>query len=447
MNLLVLIGCVMIAFAVLGFVTLIALLAMRYSHWSAEVGLPPNRYLLRFAQWFRRWGRGLETRFTPPSERLLMLAHGHVVSQYMMTTVRLGIADAFERDARPAAAVAEELNLHPGTVAHMLRVLAGHGCFEIVAGTEHMVRHNSVSALLRTDHPRSLRPMLLMLAESYDALGETPQMAGSGVPAFVERSGGQAFAESRFTSAANPDGRSMSGEAMLRSAEAALFRLSEGGLLADYEWRSHGRIFDLSLSRGRFLSAILKANKELVGVVWDTPDASAATQTWWSRFAEVVVERVKFSTSESLADLPVLRSGDALLLGFVLSTLDDESALELLTVLRRQIGVLDVPILVADMVLEDRESARVKLVMDAQARGLGRIRHRTQSGWQALLLKGGFAVAEVTTCRGYASVIQASPLEGVVLPASDSEQKAAKEASGPEAGANESKPLLTPNAA
>ena len=447
MNLFVLISLFIIVLAGVGLTALVALLAVRYTQWSAEIGLPPNPRLLAIADRLRRWGRRLETRFTAPSERLLMLAHGHLVSQYIMTVVQLGIADAFEHEARPAAAVAEELKLHPATVAHMLRVLAAHGCFEIVDGTEHMVRHNSVSALLRGDHPRSLRPMLIMLAESYGAWNRMPQTAGSGVPTFVETTGGATFSDSVFVPLGAPEGRQFSGESMLKASETALFRLSEGGLLADYEWSNHGRILDMSGGRGRFLAAILKANRHLVGVVWDAPDSSATTQAWWSRFAEVVAERVKFAAGETLQGLPALRSGDAVLLGFVLSALDDDAAVDLLMALRGHIGALDVPLLVADMVLADRESERVRLVMDAQARGLGPIRHRTQSGWQALLLQGGFSVATVTSCRGYASVIEATPLQGVAFAGIDKDKESADKPLEAEEASAESKPLLTPNAA
>jgi hypothetical protein len=421
MNVFGLILLLIVTLALLGFVTLLVLIALRYRHWSAELGLPAPRAILGAAEHIGRWARWLEGRFTAPSARLLSLAHGHLVSQYMMVVVRSGIADAFGSEARPAAAVASQLKLHPGTVAHMLRVLAGHGCFEIVAGTEHMVRHNSVSALLRADHPQSLRPMMLLLAETYVTSGSAPQMAASGVPSFVASTGGGTFAEATFARHGEPEGRLCSGASMLQAAEASLFRLSEGGLLVDYPWRNHRRIVDFSRSHGRFLSSVLKANRGVSGLVWEDAAVSAATQVWWTRVAEAVGDRVTFMGSAGVDDLPALRSGDGLLLGFVLSALDDLAAVEMLIALRRQIGALEVSLLIADTVLDERECARPKLVMDAQMRGLGALRYRPRSAWQALLLKGGFSIAHVTRCRGYASVIQGTPVDGVALgPASAS---------------------------
>ena len=72
----------------------LTLLVSRYRKRLAEVGLPPNRYALRLAKRLQRWGRKLENRLTPPSERLLIMSHGHLVSQYLLSVVRLGVADA-----------------------------------------------------------------------------------------------------------------------------------------------------------------------------------------------------------------------------------------------------------------------------------------------------------------------------------------------------------------
>ncbi len=50
-----------------------------------------------------------------------------------------------------------------------------------------------------------------------------------------------------------------------------------------------------------------------------------------------------------------------MLLGFVLSTLEDEAAVEALAALRESVATVGAPILIADVVLDDRESDRAKL--------------------------------------------------------------------------------------
>ena len=430
-----------------GALAVLVFLGLRYSQRTGEVGVPPFRRVIRLAQRVRALLKGAEVSLTPPSQRLLNLAHGHLVSQYMITLVRQGVAETFEREARPAAAVAEELELDPTTLAHMLRVLAAHGCFEIVEGTENMVRHNAVSALLRADHPQSIRPIVMVLAETYASTALMPQMSASGEPTFVQASGGVSFAEAVFEALEPNKQEGQSGEVMLRAAESTLFRLSEGGLLADYPWTDHKRIVDVSASHGRFLSALLSVHKTMVGVVWDAPESAEVTQAWWSRFREVAEERVRFSVGEDLEKLPQLRAGDALLAAFVLNTLDDEGALAFLQGLRRQIGALEVPLLIADVVLRERELEPTLLVMDAQARVMGRRHPRTRAGWNALLLAGGFSIAEVTPCRGYASLIEARPAQAVEFDRVGSSRSPKDVEPDAAQTKEESKPLLTPNAA
>ena len=407
-----------VAFAIFFFVTLgmflglllaLLMITQRYGQFWGEAGVPMHPGLMGLARRVSRVGRWFGDRYTPASERLLNLAHGHIVSQYIVAAVQTGIVDAFDREPRPAAAVAEQLHLHEETVARLLRVLAAHGCFEVMGMADHMYRHNSVSILLRADHPQSLRPTMLVLAESFASWAGTTRMLATGTPVCVERSGGQPFWEMSFPPLVD-DGPLRTGDGLLRDAVTARSRLSDGALLVDYRWSDHERILDLGGGPARLLSAILKANPTLVGVVWDQQATIAATQAWWARFAETVAERVRFVGGSGFDALPPLRTGDALLLGFVLSTLDDETAIEGLVALREHVGNESVTLLVADMVLEDRELTRLKLSLDAQVRGLGPIQQRTRAAWRALLMAGGFRVEEFVDIRGCAGLIKASAL-------------------------------------
>ena len=437
----------LLALALLGAIAMLILLSLRYRQPTGELGVPPARPLLRWAERVRGWlGRG-EARLTAPSERLLNMAHAHLVSQYLITVVRLNIAEAFDTDARPAAAVAEELELHPASVAHMLRVLAAHGCFEIIDGTENMVRHNALSRLLRADHPMSIRPIMLVLGETYASSALMPHMASTGEPTFVRASSGLTFAESTFVAGDADKKVSVAGDAMIRAAETSLLRLSEGGLLADHDWSSYKRVIDLSAMHGRFLAAILRANPGVAGLVWDTPGQHEVTQSWWSEASRVAPERVSFGVGEAMSELPQVRSGDAVLLAFVLNALDDTMALELLRSLRHQIGLLGVPLLIADIVIEERSAQPTQLLLDAQARGMGPIRHRTKAGWNALLVAAGFSLVEVSLCRGYASLIQARPAQGVDLSDGGQVRSQDTKANVPKEEASTKKPLLRPNAA
>jgi hypothetical protein len=392
-------------------------LSQRYAKLEGEFGVPPVRGLLRIGGWLRRLSRRVEARLTPPSERLMSLAHGHIVSQYMVHVVRSGIADRFDKDPRPAAAVAEQLGLHEESVCHILRVLAAHGCFEAVGGADNMYRHNSVSVMLRADHPQSMRPVMLLLAETYAPWDHLPDMLSTGQPVFCAWSG-RPFWEAGVPSL-GVRGGVRTGKGMLRDSETARYRLGEAALLADHRWEQYKRIVDLGEGPGRLLAAILEAHKSVTGVVWKRGPMIRSAKAWWERLDEGIQARVQFSAGERYQDLRGLRSGDALLLGCALSTQDDETATEALLGLRRRIGTRDVTLLVADMVLEARESDRVKLTMDAQVRGLGPIKHRTRAAWAALLLAGGFHLERVVECRGQAWLIEGSSVKGFVCDEED----------------------------
>ncbi|MDP6944174.1 MAG: methyltransferase, partial [Myxococcota bacterium] len=393
---------------VLGLVLAALAVSQRHGHLMGGSRLLPSRFMSWLAARFEAWSRVTSRKMTPASTRLLTLSHGHIVSQCIFSVVKLGIADAMERDPRPAAAIAEELELHEDTVARLLRLLAAHGCFEAVGLSEHMYRHNSVSVLLRRDHPRSLCSTMLMLAESYPAWARTAETVETGERVYPKFTGGISFRNATFP-AVGEGGKPRKGHHLLRAAEVDRYRLSEGALLADYRWSQHHRLLDMGGGPGRLLSAVLRSNAMMGGVLWVRPDGIESTKAWWQRFVEDLGDRLKFVVGETVAALPAVGAGDALLLSFVLGTLEDTAAVAHLSSLRHEVGAARVTLIVADMVLDERESNHAKLLLDAQARGLGPIRHRTRTDWTALLQLGGFQVDKIVRCRGRASLILASP--------------------------------------
>lgn len=394
-------------------------LGHRYGQTLGETGVPPRRVVLWFGKVLQRVGRRIEGMVSPPSRRVMRLAHGYIVSQYLVAVVQSGVADAFDQEPRPAAAVAEQLELDEAMVSHMLRVLASHGCFEAVGRSSHMYRHNSVSSLLRTGHPQSVRPAILLIAETYAAWEYTVEMLVTGDSPYTH-AGGRPFLDTALPPIEGSR-RTRTGRGLLREADSVRSHVNEGALLADHDWSRYRRVLDLGDGPGRLLAALLKTHPGMVGVAWSQTDAKAFTEAWWERHDEALLRRVTFSSGRDYDDLRGLVSGDALLLEYVLSAKDDNTAIDALRSLRRQIGARDVSLLVADTVLEDREVDPQKLLMDAQARGMGPIQQRTRSAWATLLQLGGFKIDAIIECRGTTWLIEASGTDLV-----DSEETSAE---------------------
>ncbi len=78
-----------------------------------------------------------------------------MTGQILSAGVRLGIFEVLADDGRPASAVADELDLHPGYAYRLLRALASLGFLNEEA--EQKFSLSPKGKLCQDDHPRSIR--------------------------------------------------------------------------------------------------------------------------------------------------------------------------------------------------------------------------------------------------------------------------------------------------
>ncbi len=94
-----------------------------------------------------------------PFATLTQIAGGYCLPRSLHVVADLGIADALDEQPRTDAELAAAVGAHPEALRRVLRLLAGHGVFEVQGAT---VRHSPASRLLRTDHPQSMRAFARM---------------------------------------------------------------------------------------------------------------------------------------------------------------------------------------------------------------------------------------------------------------------------------------------
>jgi DNA-binding IclR family transcriptional regulator len=96
----------------------------------------------------------------PPAGRLWDLVTVHAVARCLHTVAEFGVADAIGDSPLPVSVIASRSGLHPDALHRMLRLLAAHGVF---AQATDGYAHTEASALLRTDHPQSMRAFARMM--------------------------------------------------------------------------------------------------------------------------------------------------------------------------------------------------------------------------------------------------------------------------------------------
>src|SRR5690606_39594146 len=95
-----------------------------------------------------------------PAETVRDLANAHTAARCLHVVAELGVADALDTEPRTAAELAAACGAEPRALHRLLRLLAAHGIF---AQDGERYSHTAASALLRSDHPHSMRAFARMI--------------------------------------------------------------------------------------------------------------------------------------------------------------------------------------------------------------------------------------------------------------------------------------------
>jgi hypothetical protein len=351
--------------------------------------------LMKVANWIAR----IPDRVTPPPFRLLQIGSAFWQSRALYVAVRLGLADELGDAEKTTRAIAEARSLNEDHLYRLMRMLASVGVF---TETAHRTFANSkMSAYLRSDHPESLRAMILMhnapvmtrpWTESLEECirsGETPFVKANGAELYEYMDRDEEF--SRLFSQA------------MDSVEA----LTGSDYLGDFDWDRFDRVIDVGGSNGSKSLAILQSNPRLRALVFDRPSVVGHARAHWQGRADPgVVARMEFVGGSMFEAIPSAASDkDIYMFVAVFHGLDDEDAQVVLHALNRAIGDTNAAVLVVDAVAArtgvDPTIASFDMQMLIGTRG----RERTLAEWTALFGKAGFSIREVVDVRTFAKFI------------------------------------------
>ena len=205
-----------------------------------------------------------------PRDALLRMIDGYQVSQAIHVAATLGAADLLRNGPRNADELAEVTGTHAPTLKRLLRALASVGVFAEGDENDGRLGLTPLAEYLRTDVPESVRAWAVHLGQPYYWSAWTG-LLGSGKAAFPELHGTTVW-EYRSS----------------RPEERAIFDATMTGLSAvvaetvvqRYDFSRFGVLADVGGGLGTFLTAILKANPRLRGVLFDQPQVVAHASPW-----------------------------------------------------------------------------------------------------------------------------------------------------------------------
>lgn len=332
----------------------------------------------------------------PPAMQLMQYITGHWVTAAMYSAARLGLADQLADGPKSSDELAATVHAHGPSVYRLMRALASLGVF--VETQPRCFALTELGQFMRSDHPQSMRSVALFQGAPphWHGWGAFLHSVRTGEPAFEHVHGKGFFdycqGDAEFAEAFNGAMTAMSASA----AEA---------VVAAYDFSGIETLVDVGGGHGYLLSAILQANPNLKGIVYDLPHVVEGAKGPLA--AAGLADRCQ-TVSGSFFEL--VPAADGYIAKNIIHDWDDEHATTILKHMRSSMTgqgrVLLVEAVISD---ETPDSAAVFLDLEMLHATHGG-RERTEGEFADLFRATGFELQRVVPTQSLLSVLEATPV-------------------------------------
>jgi hypothetical protein len=334
---------------------------------------------------------------TSARESLRQLIRGFRATDLIATAAEFGLADLLADGPRSSAELAERAAAHPDALHRVLRALAHLGVVE--QRDDGRFALTAVGHGLRTDVPGSLHAIARFWGHEYMRrpwLGLAHSVR-TGEPAF-DRVFGMNWVEYLST---HPEAA-----AIFNAGMTGLTAPITAAVVAAYDFSSFGTIADIGGGNGTLIAAVLEANPEARGIVFDLPHVRDDAQ---QRLAAAGMgDRCAFVGGDFFEAVP--DGADAYLLKWILHDWDDRRCVAILRCCRRAMTASGRVVIVERVLPADNAPAPDAVFGDITMLVHTGGRERTEAEYGALLAAADLRLTRVVPTTTAYSLLEAAPV-------------------------------------
>ena len=250
-------------------------------------------------------------------QRMTALIGGYQLSAAIGAVARLGVADVLADGPAEPRRLAECVGADLQSLERVLRVLEDTGLF--TSFEDGRIALTPLGELLRGDVPGSARRGAIASTEEWrwHAYGHLTHSVRTGEPGFREAHGCGLW---EYLDR-EPGAAAMFNESMSRVAAA-----NAAAIVRAYDFTGVRRLIDVGGGHGVLARAVLEANPELRGIVFDLPGVIEGTR---AHLADAgLTDRCDAIAGDFFAAVP--EGGDVYVLSWILHDWDDDAAAHIL---------------------------------------------------------------------------------------------------------------------
>ncbi len=321
---------------------------------------------------------------------MLQLLNGFRVTQALYVAAKLGLADILKGGPQPLEALAATTGANADALYRVLRVLASIGVFEEISARQFAL--TPLAALLQQDLPYGVRAQALFFGdEPYRACGGLYDSVMTGANAYERVFGAPHFEYL----AQHPDQNEIFNQAMSASSRQAATAIAGA-----YDFTAARTVVDIAGGQGMLIAAILRANPELRGVLFDQPHVVAGASPLLE--AAGIADRCELVSGNFFASVP---TGDTYTLRHILHDWDDEHAIAILRSCAEEMAPGG-RTLVIESVIEPGNDPSPAKFLDLMMFVMNGGRERTAEEYRRLFVAAGLRLTRIIPTGGAESLIE-----------------------------------------
>ena len=327
---------------------------------------------------------------------MVRMVTGHWVTQAIFVAAKLGIADLLAEGPRAPADLGQAAGADARSLYRLLRALASEGVFaEDASGRFGLT---PLAECLRTGVPGSVRAWVLVMGEpvGYDPCANLLHSVKTGETAF-----NRTFNTGFFDYL-----RQHQEMGQLFDESMTSFSIPEvGAIVAGYDFSGIGTLVDVAGGYGTLLTAILRANPAMKGVLADVP---AVIEGARKGFTDAnVADRCTAEPIDFFESVPA--GGDAYLMKHIIHDWDDAQAVTILKNCHKAMGAGG-KLLLAETVMQPGNDPEFAKWLDICMLIYPGGRERTEQEYRDLLRAAGFELTRVVPTASPLSIVEALPV-------------------------------------
>lgn len=330
----------------------------------------------------------------PPGAQLMEMVGSVVMAQAIYLAAKLDIAGLLKDGPKSAEFLAVATTSNEDALYRVLRALAAKGVF--VELGDRVFSNTEVSETLQADHRFNTRDLTLWMLDPdhwkvYSELGTSVK---TGEPVW-EKIFGQPVFQDLFH--ANKPLGDVFNRAMTSYSQQTI-----PGILAAYDFSEFGTVADIAGGYGHLLGAVLDANPNCKGVLFDLPEVLTGAPEMLERYR--VTDRVELVVGDFCDEIPVI--ADAYMLKHIIHDWYDEKCQKILGNIRRVMPD-NARVLIIDSVISEGNSSDFGKVLDIEMLLVPGGKERTENEFRDLLGRSGFELVRIIRTPSPVCIVEA----------------------------------------